>query len=36
MPSTISRRRVLQAGASALAVAAAARAFAQGPAKMRF
>jgi TRAP-type C4-dicarboxylate transport system substrate-binding protein len=36
MPSTISRRHVLQAGASALAVAAAARALAQGLPKMRF
>jgi TRAP-type C4-dicarboxylate transport system substrate-binding protein len=36
MPSTISRRQVLQAGASALAVAAGARALAQGLPKMRF
>jgi TRAP-type C4-dicarboxylate transport system substrate-binding protein len=36
MSSTISRRRVLGAGASALAVATAGRAFAQGLPKMRF
>lgn len=36
MSSTISRRRVLCAGASALAAASAGRALAQGQAKMRF
>jgi TRAP-type C4-dicarboxylate transport system substrate-binding protein len=36
MPSTISRRHVLQAGASALALAAARHAPAQNPPKMRF
>ena len=36
MTSTISRRRVLGAGASALAVATAGRALAQGLPKMRF
>jgi TRAP-type C4-dicarboxylate transport system substrate-binding protein len=36
MSSTISRRRVLQRGAGALALAAAGRAFAQGLPKMRF
>ena len=36
MSSTITRRRVLRAGASALAVAAAGRALAQGLPKMRF
>jgi TRAP-type transport system periplasmic protein len=36
MPSTLSRRHVLQAGASALAVAAGARVLAQGLPQMRF